>query len=511
MPNTLKTIPKNRLPTVPADKMDEFLSELKSFKLRRVGSGNGSSQNTSNTSSGFERSQSSSQGSSFLEDRSIIGYKRKRFDSGMEAQSGLGESVYHQFPTRLHCCIVTSLKRRFMVASQTSTSSAASTSSTRLSFPRRHPATLHHPRRSTMLAMPPEVDGTTPSLCSDNDNEAEDRGPSTPPLLPSRSGVGRITDRFMNRQTAYAPASEAVPVEPREQILERDIHNLASQPMKQQQLIPPAAQLPTGARSLSSTSTRLEHGHQLTRAADIADDPFSRRPPSSPMLPETPRRPRPPGRVRSGSKPVKRPPIRNRSPSPSDDDDPLTLSFAPPDESTPALVPVGKRPLAQGQASRKQRRVTLDEEIRMVDPSYSEEERAMGKAEVQTRESSYSDEERVVSKGETRKRRSSYSDEERVVSKGETRRRQSSYSDEERASHELENGVLVGVGRRSKRLGFLAHGGAGGEPVMMGVGYVEGAVVDDEEVGGQRTKEAGVGKGKRKTRSTAGGKRKPKR
>ena len=128
----------------------------------------------------------------------------------------------------------------------------------------------------------------------------------------------------------------------------------------------------------------------------------------------------------------------------------------------------------------------------MVDPSYSEEERAMGKAEVQTRESSYSDE-------------------ERVVSKGETRRRQSSYSDEERASHELESGVLVGVGRRSKRLGFLAHGGAGGEPVMMGVGYVEGAVVDDEEVGGQRTKEAGVGKGKRKTRSTAGGKRKPKR
>lgn len=36
------------------------------------------------------------------------------------------------------------------------------------------------------------------------------------------------------------------------------------------------------------------------------------------------------------------------------------------------------------------------------------------------------------------------------------------------------SGVLVGVGERSKDLGFLAHGGGGGAPVFMGVGYVTG-------------------------------------
>jgi hypothetical protein len=39
----------------------------------------------------------------------------------------------------------------------------------------------------------------------------------------------------------------------------------------------------------------------------------------------------------------------------------------------------------------------------------------------------------------------------------------------------LESGVLVGVGTRDKRAGFLAHGGAGGLPVFMGIGYVDGA------------------------------------
>lgn len=34
--------------------------------------------------------------------------------------------------------------------------------------------------------------------------------------------------------------------------------------------------------------------------------------------------------------------------------------------------------------------------------------------------------------------------------------------------------LLIGVGSRSKKKGFLAHGGAGGQPVFMGVGYVEG-------------------------------------
>lgn len=52
----------------------------------------------------------------------------------------------------------------------------------------------------------------------------------------------------------------------------------------------------------------------------------------------------------------------------------------------------------------------------------------------------------------------------------------------------LDDGVLMGFGTMSKQRGFLAHGGAGGTPVFMGLGYVEGAedpadeaAVDDED------------------------------
>ncbi|KAF8958338.1 hypothetical protein BDZ97DRAFT_2061741 [Flammula alnicola] len=52
---------------------------------------------------------------------------------------------------------------------------------------------------------------------------------------------------------------------------------------------------------------------------------------------------------------------------------------------------------------------------------------------------------------------------------------------EDSIEEDLESGVPVGVGMRSKRRGFLAHGGAGGTPVFMGVGYVEGAEEDEDE------------------------------
>lgn len=45
---------------------------------------------------------------------------------------------------------------------------------------------------------------------------------------------------------------------------------------------------------------------------------------------------------------------------------------------------------------------------------------------------------------------------------------------------ELEDETLfTGVGTRSKGHGFLAHGGAGGAPVFMDVGHIEGAEEED--------------------------------
>lgn len=45
----------------------------------------------------------------------------------------------------------------------------------------------------------------------------------------------------------------------------------------------------------------------------------------------------------------------------------------------------------------------------------------------------------------------------------------------------LESSILVGVGTRSKKRGFLKGGGAAGTPVHMGVGYVIGAEESEDE------------------------------
>jgi hypothetical protein len=46
--------------------------------------------------------------------------------------------------------------------------------------------------------------------------------------------------------------------------------------------------------------------------------------------------------------------------------------------------------------------------------------------------------------------------------------------DDEDLRHVLESGVYSGYGTAPKDRGFLAHGGAGGPSVWMGVGYVDG-------------------------------------
>ncbi|KAJ3815173.1 hypothetical protein F5876DRAFT_72311 [Lentinula aff. lateritia] len=82
------------------------------------------------------------------------------------------------------------------------------------------------------------------------------------------------------------------------------------------------------------------------------------------------------------------------------------------------------------------------------------------------------------------------------LSQRQPQRRRSTLDEEMRAAHraslnvgtqgeysedELGNGVLVATGARSKNLGFLAHGGAGGPPVWMGEGYVLGVGDAEEE------------------------------
>ena len=59
-------------------------------------------------------------------------------------------------------------------------------------------------------------------------------------------------------------------------------------------------------------------------------------------------------------------------------------------------------------------------------------------------------------------------------------------------SAELESGLLVGVGSKSTRKGFLSGGGAAGIPVFMGPGYVEGVegAEEDEARTGRRSRDS---------------------
>lgn len=49
-------------------------------------------------------------------------------------------------------------------------------------------------------------------------------------------------------------------------------------------------------------------------------------------------------------------------------------------------------------------------------------------------------------------------------------------------SIDLDSEILVGVGSRSKKRGFLTGGGAGGAPVFLGEGYVDGVELNDDEL-----------------------------
>lgn len=57
-------------------------------------------------------------------------------------------------------------------------------------------------------------------------------------------------------------------------------------------------------------------------------------------------------------------------------------------------------------------------------------------------------------------------------------------SDEVEAEDEdpTEDDLYVGTGRRSKKRGFLAHGGGGGKPIFMGLGNVEGIEEHEQSI-----------------------------
>jgi hypothetical protein len=153
-------------------------------------------------------------------------------------------------------------------------------------------------------------------------------------------------------------------------------------------------------------------------------DVFAKRPPTSPMPDVSPRKPRPPARA-SGRY---RSPAKHRQGNGSGGEDlPSTSSH--------------KAAATKEHSSRRQ---------------------SGDHGSLSVRSSS-----RSSSRSTTRKPRRQTLDEELKEADGGR-----SWAENE---VELDSGVLMGVGTRNQRKEFLAHGGAGGPSVVMGVGYVEGA------------------------------------
>lgn len=242
----------------------------------------------------------------------------------------------------------------------------------------------------------PIAEAPTPSLCSDNDIEREDVSlddqlPSTPP---APVGPSRNVYRFKGN---------GIPVQ---QECSRNTQ---------------------GGQNFESSFLEVRSQHPRPNI-------FDKRPPSSPFPDKSPRRPRPPSRI-------SRPAPPSRQEDHSDEEDPLSLSFSSPDDTS----------LQRKTTSRSQAKNIAEPSTQSHDThSLSLSSRSFSHA---------------------RRRSSSQLSRRRTLDE--------ELRDIPFGHHEdLEEAVLTGVGTRSKRHGFLAHGGAGGAPVFMGVGYVEGAERD---------------------------------
>lgn len=241
-----------------------------------------------------------------------------------------------------------------------------------------------------------EIDLTTPSLCSDNerdgDGSLEDQTPSTPP-----GPQPAVTER---RAGLREPDIIDVDLELKD--VNYDTNSRAISPS------------PRSSRS---------------RKSDI----FEKRPPMSPIPDSTPRKPAAPARVRRVSTPKPK-----HIPPPSDSDSDTNcrnidtvpfISLIPSSRDKPIShrkrSSVNRNQVAKpGRFKDDRRPATLDEELRTAQPQATD---AGG-------------------------------------------------------TESIEDDVFAATGTKNSRKGFLAHGGGGGPPVFMGVGYVQGAEESDTEV-----------------------------
>jgi hypothetical protein len=180
-------------------------------------------------------------------------------------------------------------------------------------------------------------------------------------------------------------------------------------------------------RNFRSSSLEVESQHPKSNI-------FEKRLPSSPFPNKSPRRPRPPSRIPRPTQHLAPPSQQEDHP---EEENPFSLSFSSRDDTFSA---------AQQQTTSQLS--TRSRDVHSPSPSSSSSSRARRRSTSQV------------------SRRRTLDEELRDIPFNHY--------------EELEDdAIFTGVGTRSKGHGFLAHGGAGGAPVFMGIGYVEGAEGDD--------------------------------
>lgn len=383
---------------------------------------------------------------------------------------------------------------------------------------------------------------TTPSLTSDNDVEgdAEDRILSTPPqtnivnLEPEALGPPIQLD-FGKGKGKQRAVDDQVPLD-EDHLVHRDtsiisLRQRASTPPSYTKVpFPdplPASRTPTPEPDVELSMLNFDP-HPNTSPRHSTQSIFDKRQPKSPLparASDIPRKPRPPGRIPRATATPNPTSTTRSSAVPQDqhlegnddddngDDDSLTLSkeatgwrdlsgWSPPLPAK-SLPPQSRIPISVQSTSRKGPQrvpITADHPVPVPRKSLSLTSlrastsfRASTSSNGVVRSTIHDEplESSTTSRASPRK-----SKKERRRTLDEELQQAQDDLDAEREEREngdlrlsdLEGPVLVGVGSRSKKKGFMAHGGAGGVPVFMGVGYVDGA--EDEAQSSENEQEA---------------------
>ena len=227
---------------------------------------------------------------------------------------------------------------------------------------------------------------------------------------------------------------------------------------------PPGPRADTIKQKVSKADTREEQievidaetiEHPPASVPRHTSDLFKKRPPTSPIPFPTPRRPSAPARTKRGATPMPR-----SVPTPESDVDE--------DEAPPRSAPVlhlSLLPIPGLKASKPKIKPTL--------PGKGRPRAALQQPNGRLSTSSGSGSNSQSKRRKVHKRRQTLDEELRVAEAHSSDIDQC--NDEQEAAEE---DVFTATGTKSKRKGFLAHGGGGGTPVFMGMGYVQGAASD---------------------------------